>query len=233
MNVLKFGGTSVGSVKNINSVISILEHYSKEDNVICVVSAVGGITDKLLKSGELAQNKNKDYLSDFKTIKQIHLNILSELNPTVAQSVKKELETKLEALKSLLDGIYLINELSPKTSDKLVSFGELLSSYIIAETMKSRGLNAVRKNSQDLIVTNSNFTKAEVNYSLTNANIKAYFNTAEQCITILPGFISKSQSGEITTLGRGGSDFTAAIVAAALKVDRLEIWTDVSGMFTA
>ncbi|HKK12007.1 MAG TPA: bifunctional aspartate kinase/homoserine dehydrogenase I, partial [Flavobacteriaceae bacterium] len=129
--------------------------------------------------------------------------------------------------------IYLINELSPKTSDKLLSFGELLSSYIIAETMKARGLNAVRKNSQDLIVTNSSFTKAEVNYELTNANIKDYFNKAKQRITILPGFISKSQSDEITTLGRGGSDFTAAIVAAALKVNRLEIWTDVSGMYTA
>jgi len=233
MNVLKFGGTSVGSVENINRVISILENYSKEDGVICVVSAVGGITDKLLKAGELAQNKNKNYISDFETIKGIHLNILSELNPKLAQSVKTTLEEKLESLKSLLDGIYLINELSPKTSDKLLSFGELLSSYIIAETMKARGLNAVRKNSQDLIVTNSNFTKAEVNYELTNANIKDYFNKAKQRITILPGFISKSQSGEITTLGRGGSDFTAAIVAAALKVNRLEIWTDVSGMYTA
>ncbi len=233
MNVLKFGGTSVGSVKNINSVISILEKYSKEGDVICVVSAIGGITDKLLKTGALAQNKDKGYISDFKHIKQVHLNVLTELNPKVDKTVKKALEDKLNNLKSLLDGIYLINELSPKTSDKLVSFGELLSSYIIAETMKARGMNVVRKNSQDLIVTNSNFTKAEVNYSLTNANIKSYFNNANQRITILPGFISKSQSGEITTLGRGGSDFTAAIVAAALKVDRLEIWTDVSGMFTA
>jgi len=233
MNVLKFGGTSVGSAKNINRVISILDSYSQEDDVICVVSAVGGITDKLLKAGELAQQKDKSYLTDFKLIKQIHLNILSELNPKLNASVKKELEDKLNALKSLLDGIYLINELSPKTSDKLVSFGELLSSYIIAETMKSRGMDTIRKNSQELIVTNSNFTKAEVNYTLTNSNIKNYFKEAEQRITILPGFISKSESGEITTLGRGGSDFTAAIVAAALNVKRLEIWTDVSGMFTA
>ena len=150
MNVLKFGGTSVGSVKNINSVISILENYSKNDNIICVVSAVGGITDKLLKAGELAQNKNKQYIADFKAIKKIHLNLLSELNPAINPSTTKELEDQLNGLKSLLDGIYLINELSPKTSDKLVSFGELLSSYIIAETMKNSGLNAVRKNSQSL-----------------------------------------------------------------------------------
>jgi len=131
-----------------------------------------------------------------------------------------------------LDGIYLINELSPKTSDKLTSYGELLSSYIIAETMKSRGLSTELKNSQELIITNSNFTKAEVDYKLTNKNIQDYFNSAKQSITIIPGFISTSKSGEQTTLGRGGSDFTAAIVAAALHVEQLEIWTDVSGMFT-
>ncbi len=233
MNVLKFGGTSVGSTENIKKVIQILDNYSKEDSLICVVSAVGGITDKLLKAGELAQNKNESYLAEYKLIKQIHLDILSELIPNQNETSKEYLESKLHALKSLLDGIYLINELSPKTSDKLVSFGELLSSFIIAETMKSYGLNAVRKNSQELIITNSNFSKAEVNYTLTNHNIRDYFKKANQRITILPGFISTSESGEVTTLGRGGSDFTAAIVAAALQVNRLEIWTDVSGMYTA
>ena len=233
MNVLKFGGTSVGSTENIKKVIQILDNYSKEDSLICVVSAVGGITDKLLKAGELAQNKNESYLAEYKLIKQIHLDILSELIPNQNEASKEDLESKLHALKSLLDGIYLINELSPKTSDKLVSFGEQLSSFIIAETMKSYGLNAVRKNSQELIITNSNFSKAEVNYTLTNHNIRDYFKKANQRITILPGFISTSESGEVTTLGRGGSDFTAAIVAAALQVNRLEIWTDVSGMYTA
>lgn len=233
MKVLKFGGTSVGSVENINKVIAILERYAQHNQIICVVSAVGGVTDKLLKSGTLAQNKDESYLSEFKEIKSIHLNLLSNLIPNTNTEVSEHFETKLQALKSLLDGIYLINELSPKTSDKLVSFGELLLSYLIAETLKSRNLKAVQKNSQELIVTNSNFTKAEVNYPLTNANIVAYFNDNSQNITILPGFISKSTTGEFTTLGRGGSDFTAAIVAAALKVEQLEIWTDVSGMFTA
>lgn len=233
MNVLKFGGTSVGSSENIKKVIQILDDYSQTESVICIVSAVGGITDKLLKAGELAQQKNESYLSEFKIIKTIHLNLLSELISTHNESAKEYIESTLASLKSLLDGIYLINELSPKTKDKLVSFGELLSSYMIAETMKTSGLDVVRKNSQDLIMTNANFTKAEVNYNITNTNIQEYFKTAHQKITILPGFVSKSESGEITTLGRGGSDFTAAIVAAALKVNRLEIWTDVSGMFTA
>ncbi|TXE05960.1 bifunctional aspartate kinase/homoserine dehydrogenase I [Gelidibacter salicanalis] len=233
MNVLKFGGTSVGSSENIKKVIKILDDYSQTEPVICVVSAVGGITDKLLNAGELAQQKNESYLSEFKTIKAIHLTILSELISNKNDSAKEYVESTLASLKSLLDGIYLINELSPKTKDKLVSFGELLSSYIIAESLKHQGLDALRKNCQDLVVTNANFTKAEVNYGITNANIQDYFKDVSQRITILPGFVSKSESGEITTLGRGGSDFTAAIVAAALKVNRLEIWTDVSGMYTA
>lgn len=233
MRVLKFGGTSVGSVENINKVIKILEDYEKSAQVSCVVSAVGGVTDKLLKAGELAQQKNELYIDEYNIIQSTHLNILSSLIPNYSNEVITKLNDKLSSLKSLLDGIYLINELSPKTSDKLVSFGELLSSFIITETMKSRGLDAVRKNSQDVIVTNSNFTKAEVNYSLTYKNIQDYFKTAIQRITILPGFVSKSETGEITTLGRGGSDFTAALLAAALQTDSLEIWTDVSGMFTA
>ena len=232
MKVLKFGGTSVGSAKNINNVINILTNYSESDSIICVVSAVGGITDKLLNVANLALNKDDNYKIEFEAIKQKHFDIINELIPNKNETVLTNVDNKLNELNSLLDGIYLINELSPKTSDQLVSYGELLSSYIIAETMKSRGLNTERKNSQELVVTDSNFTKAEVDYTLTNKNIRDYFNKANQRITILPGFISKSKLGEITTLGRGGSDFTAAIVAAALKVDQLEIWTDVSGMFT-
>ena len=232
MKVLKFGGTSVGSAKNINNVIDILTGYSQTDTIICVVSAVGGMTDKLLLAGKLAQSKDTRFKETFSTIKDIHLNIINELNPSHANSIIAYTETRLDELKNLLDGIYLINELSPRTSDKLVSFGELLSSYIISETLKNRSLSVDRKNSQELIITNSNFTKAEVDYSLTNKNIVDYFKTATQQITMLPGFVSKSLVGEQTTLGRGGSDFTAAIVAAALKVEQLEIWTDVSGMYT-
>jgi aspartokinase/homoserine dehydrogenase 1 len=232
MNVLKFGGTSVGSAKNINKVIAVLEKYSKTDRVICVVSAVGGITDKLLNAAEKAQNKNKDYISEFETIANKHHSILKALMPSGNPETETHLNKKLQELRQLLNGIFLINELSPKTSDKLVSFGEILSSFIIAETIKNRGLNCIRKNSQELIITNSNFTKAEVQYNQTNEVIKDYFSEAKQQITILPGFISKSTYGELTTLGRGGSDYTAAIVAAALHVDSLEIWTDVSGMYT-
>jgi len=232
MKVLKFGGTSVGSSKNINSVINILENYGKTDTIVCVVSAVGGITDKLLLAGKQAQSKDRAFVDTFADIKEKHYTIIKELNPTNNKGVLNYIDDRLSALHSLLEGIYLINELSPKTSDKLVSFGEMLSSFIIAETMKNRGLSADIKNSQELVITNSNFTKAEVDFTITNQNIRDYFKSVKQNITILPGFVSKSKIGEITTLGRGGSDFTAAIIAAALHVEQLEIWTDVSGMFT-
>ncbi|WP_203258360.1 bifunctional aspartate kinase/homoserine dehydrogenase I [Hyunsoonleella ulvae] len=232
MKVLKFGGTSVGSSKNINKVINILNSYAQNSKVICVVSAVGGITDKLLLAGRQAQGKDESFKDTFKTIQDTHHSIIKELNPDNNTSILAYAEEKLNELYSLLEGIFLINEISPKTSDKLVSFGELLSSFIIAETMKNRTILASRKNSQELVITNSNFTKAEVDYKVTNANIKTYFESTKENITILPGFIANSTFGEQTTLGRGGSDFTAAIVAAALHVEQLEIWTDVSGMYT-
>ncbi len=232
MKVLKFGGTSVGSSKNINNVINILENYGKKDSIACVVSAVGGITDKLLLAGKQAQNKDRSFTETFEFIKEKHFSIIKELNPDNNDAILEYAEERHKSLKNLLEGIFLINELSPKTSDKLVSYGERLSSFIIAGTMKNRGLLADRKNSQELVITNSNYTKAEVDYAITNKNIKDYFSSAPQNITILPGFVASSKAGEQTTLGRGGSDFTAAIIAAALNVEQLEIWTDVSGMFT-
>lgn len=232
MQVLKFGGSSVGSSSNIKQVVSILDQYTQKDHVIAVVSAVGGITDKLLKSGALALDKNEAYLEVFQDIKDTHLQIVSDLIPESNDKLLHYLNAELDQLKKLLHGIYLINEFTPKTSDKISSFGELLSSAIIAEYAQYKGIKALRKNSQELIVTNSNFTHAEVNYLKTNQNIKSFFEHSYP-LTILPGFVSKSMHGEVTTLGRGGSDFTASIVAAALKVKQLEIWTDVSGMYTA
>ena len=233
MKVLKFGGTSVGSEKNIRQVISILNNYSEKDNVIAVVSAVGGITNKLLKAGELAKIQNLEYVSVYEEIHSTHIELIKALIPNNNDKIINNTISKLQSLKQLLDGIYLIHEISPSTTDKLSSYGELLSSQIIAEAMRYQKLDAQVKNSQELIVTDDTHTKAEVNYALTNKNINSFFKNTSHKITVLPGFISKSENGAITTLGRGGSDFTAAIVAAALKVSDLEIWTDVSGMFSA
>ncbi|WP_179349570.1 bifunctional aspartate kinase/homoserine dehydrogenase I [Winogradskyella pacifica] len=241
MKVLKFGGTSVGSAENINKVISILDQQSKTTNIAVVVSAVGGITDKLLEAGNLACNKDLDYKNKYDTIWSIHNAVIEGLflNPDNDKSTQKKqddlhdlITEKLSDLKSLLDGIYLINELSPKTKDKLLSFGEKLSSTIIYFTLESRAIDAALKNSQELIVTDSNFNNATVYFDITNTNIQSFFNSNSSPIVLLPGFVSNSINGEITTLGRGGSDYTAAIIAAAMDADELQIWTDVSGMYT-
>ena len=233
MNVLKFGGTSVGSAENIKKVIEIVKAASESDQVVVVVSAVGGITDKLMGASLKAIENNLNYKNDFIKLKQQHIEIIEGLLSGVRLSETKDvILEKLAELEKLLDGVFLINELSPKTTDKLLSFGELMSSLIIFEAMQDYGLNVQLKNSQNLIVTDSNFTNAAVQFEETNANIISYFEHNKKMVTILPGFISKSEDDEITTLGRGGSDYTAAILAAALNAATLEIWTDVSGMFT-
>tara|TARA_B110000037_G_scaffold90346_1_gene106916 strand:- start:9582 stop:12035 length:2454 start_codon:yes stop_codon:yes gene_type:complete len=234
MKVLKFGGTSVGSSKNISKVIKIVKEESASENIVVVVSAVGGITDKLLVAADKAINKDHSYKQDFEVLRLKHIEVIDGLlSGEVHEATTDIVLEHLSRLEKLLDGVYLINELSPKTTDKLLSFGELISSLIIYETMKSKGLNVQLKNSQNLIVTDSNFTNAAVNFEETNSNIKMYFESNQKMVTILPGFISKSEQNEITTLGRGGSDYTAAIIAAALHASVLQIWTDVSGMFTS
>ena len=232
MKVLKFGGTSVGSAKNINKVIDIVSNISKETNVTVVVSAVGGITDKLLGVASKAINKDETYKEELAEIKTIHFDIIKALISNNYKKVSEVISERFNQLERLFDGIYLINEMSPKTTDKILSFGELMSSFIIVEAMKENDLDVQLINSQDVIVTNSVFTNAAVNFKKTNTNIESIFKNNTTAITLFPGFISKSEEGEITTLGRGGSDYTAAILAAALNAKELQIWTDVSGMFT-
>jgi aspartokinase/homoserine dehydrogenase 1 len=233
MKVLKFGGTSVGSAKNIKKVIEIIKKESSNEDIAVVVSAVGGITDKLLGAADKAIHKNQTYKEDFNQLRLKHIEVIDGLLTGESHDITTEIVSEhLSKLERLLDGIYLINELSPKTTDKLLSYGELMSSLIIYEAMKLDGINVQLKNSQQLIVTDSNFTNAAVNFEETNANITTYFEGNKKMVTILPGFISKSENDEITTLGRGGSDYTAAIIASAVDAGILQIWTDVSGMYT-
>ncbi|RMA64209.1 bifunctional aspartate kinase/homoserine dehydrogenase I [Ulvibacter antarcticus] len=231
MKVLKFGGTSVGTLENIKKVMSIIEDTSKKEEVIIVVSAFGGITDQLLQAGSLAASKDSNFIRIFDTIKMRHIDVASQLN--IPETKLKELHAYLNQLEDLLKGVYYINELSPRTTDRLASFGELCSSTIISEALKVKKLKVERKNAIDLIVTLKGGLKGAVNYLITNSKIVDYFSTKTEQITIVPGFVATNETGETTTLGRGGSDFSAAIIAAALEVSQLEIWTDVSGMFTA
>lgn len=234
MKVLKFGGSSVASSENINKVINIVKDCSFKNDIALVVSALGGVTDLLLEAGNLACNNNENYIKTFKIIEEKHLQISRELIPVNNQSgVLGNVKKMLNKLENTLEGVFLINELSPKTSDKIVSYGELLSSYIISEALKNRNLDAVLKNSQELIITNENFSNATVKFDKTNEAIDVFFKENKHKIVILPGFVAKTENGEHSTLGRGGSDYTAAIIAAAVNATILEIWTDVSGMFTA
>lgn len=234
MKILKFGGTSVATASSIQKVIAIAKESASQESIVIVVSALGGATDVLLQAGFKAENKDNTYLKDLNTLEQRHIKVIQELiSDSHQQEVIEEIQTHFSQLASILEGIYLINEFSNKTKDKIASFGELLSSYIIAETMKNQGLNAVRKNAQDLIKTDATFTNANVNYKVTENNISNYFAKKKASITVIPGFVATTLNGETTTLGRGGSDFTASIFAKALEADELEIWTDVSGMYTA
>ncbi|MEX1383190.1 bifunctional aspartate kinase/homoserine dehydrogenase I [Lutibacter sp.] len=234
MKVLKFGGSSVASSENINKVISIVKDSANKNKVAVVVSALGGVTDLLLEAGNLACSGNKDYIKTFEIIEEKHVQVVRELIPINNQSnVLGEIKKMLNKLENTLEGVFLINELSNKTSDKIVSFGELFSSFIIANAMQTNNLDAVLKNSQELIVTNNNFSNAAVLFPKTNANIEDFFKQNNSKIVMLPGFVAKTENGEVSTLGRGGSDYTSAIIAAATNASVLEIWTDVSGMYTA
>ncbi len=234
MKILKFGGTSVASAASIKKVISIAKKSSEEGQVAIIVSALGGTTDILLQAGIKAEKKDSSYLAAIDTLEKRHITVIKELIVDSHQTeVISEIHSYFNQLASILEGIYLINEFSNKTKDKIASFGELMSSYIIAEAMKSQGLDALRKNAQELIITDNTYTNAKIKYDLTEANIKQFFATNKSAIVVLPGFVASTLNGETSTLGRGGSDFTASILAKILDAKELEIWTDVSGMFTA
>jgi len=232
MIVSKFGGTSVGSAKNIDKVIQIIAN--KSEKTVVVVSAMSGITNLLIQASELALKGDKNHLNILEEIRDKHAKAIEDLVPENNQvSIKEFVTEQLDKLKDTLNGVFLLNDLSQKSAAKIVSLGEILSSNIIAEAMKTKGLNVVLKDSRELIKTNSNFGQATVNYKDTYQNIQNFFLKNESDIVLVPGFIASNDTNETTTLGRGGSDFTAAIFANVVDAEILEIWTDVSGMFTA
>jgi aspartokinase/homoserine dehydrogenase 1 len=233
MKVLKFGGSSVANSQNITKVVQIVSNAAIKEKVAIVVSAFGKTTNKLIASANKAANNEVNYTNLFIEVKQHHLLVVNNLvNKNAQDEVLHKVNTLFSQLKTLLEGCFLLKEVTPKTMAAISGFGELLSSYIISEVAKNN-LDATYKDSRELISTSNVFDKAQVNFKLTNKNIQEYFNQNSHQITVLPGFIAKAENGLSTTLGRGGSDYTAAIYAAALNVDELQIWTDVSGMFTA
>ena len=234
MIVLKFGGTSVSNAQNIKKVIDIVKSKAKNDTLVVVVSALSGVTDLLILAANKASLKDISYKDLILKIELKHQTIIKELLPISEQECTlNAFNYELNLLKTLLDGCYLLGELSNRTSDTILSFGEQFSSGIIAEALIQEIPESSHADSRNFIKTNNHFGKAVVDFEITNSLINKVSQFKYEKITVIPGFIASSIDGNTTTLGRGGSDYTAAIVAAALNAAQLEIWTDVNGMFTA
>ena len=223
----------MANAKNIKKVQEIVSGLSTEKLVV-VVSALGGTTDLLLRAADLAGQQNIDYKEILNEIELRHLTAIKELVPISSQSpVLSNIKSQLNELENLLEGAYMVGEVTAKLSDKIVSHGELLSARIISEYFISSGLDAAFHDSRGFIKTDNTYGKAVIDFELTNANCQELFMEPDNNISILPGFVASATDGSSTTLGRGGSDYTAAVVAASVKARELQIWTDVSGMYTA
>ncbi|WP_298394014.1 bifunctional aspartate kinase/homoserine dehydrogenase I [Flavobacterium sp.] len=234
MLTLKFGGTSVANAQNIKLVIEIINKKAKENRLAVVVSALSGVTDMLINASKKAAAKEESYQNTIDEIKQKHFDAIADLVDNANQNqLLIKINSQINQLQTLLDGCFLLGELSPRTADAIASFGELLSSQIIASALQQSLPNSTFKDSRELIKTDSHFGKASVDFKLSNKIIADYFSSNKSQVVILPGFIASDDFQNTTTLGRGGSDYTAAIVANATKSTSLEIWTDVNGMFTA
>ncbi len=231
MKVLKFGGTSVGTVDSINQVIRIISE--NEQPVAVVYSAMGGVTNKLIEIGTLASKGDTKYLEVLQSIEERHFAAIRALVDVKSQSsIIAKIKGNFNEIEDLLKGITYIKELSVRTMDLLLSFGERLSSQIITFVLNEKGIKAKYIDAIDIIKTNSNYGFAEVDFEETNTLINAALAEKNQvyCIT---GFIASNKDNITTTLGRGGSDYTASIIGAALGSEVIEIWTDVNGMMTA
>jgi aspartokinase/homoserine dehydrogenase 1 len=234
MKVLKFGGTSCGTIDSLQAVLSIIKSkQSKGEQVAAVFSAMGGVTNQLLKAGILASVGDTTYFDLVKEIENRHFTVVRGLIDVKSQSkVFANIRTIINELEDLLKGVSLIREISDRTSDLIVSFGERLSTTLIYEILHAQGVDCQFLDARKVIRTDNNFGMAAVNFELTNAQIKTYFSKTKS-LQLITGFIGSTEKGETTTLGRGGSDYTGSIFGAALNAEEIEIWTDVDGMMTA
>ncbi len=231
MKVLKFGGTSVGSVDSILSVKNIVEKEAKHGPVVVVVSALSGITDQLINTSQTALKGSDKWRTEFQDIIDRHHRLIDSIitDTTQLEQLVYTVDSLFDQLRSILFGVYLVHDLSRKTQDAIVSYGERISSHIVTALIKG----SVRMNARDFIRTERKNGKNSLDTELTYKLVRESFSRQPR-ISIVPGFISRDrETGETTNLGRGGSDYTAAIIAAALDAEMLEIWTDVDGFMTA
>ena len=233
MKVLKFGGTSVANSESLEHVVEIIKSLT-DQKIIVVVSALSGITNLLDDTAHMACKGNKNYKIHLPKIEEGHLSIITSFISITKQSeIISFLKSNLNDLEAILESIYNLKELTSKSHSKITSYGEVLSSALINEVLKNRGINSSLKDARELIFTDEVNGKEVVNHFKSEAQTNSILSNTNSKVTLIPGFIASDKDGNLTTLGRGGSDFTAALLANYINATSLEIWTDVSGMFTA
>lgn len=230
MKVLKFGGTSVGSIQAIEQLIAIVKDH-QQDKTLIVCSAMGGVTNQLIEMAEAA-SEGLSYAAQLQNLEQRHSEVAHHFIRQPAQ-FQKQIEALLAQLEHLLSGIYALRELSARTRDHVMSFGEQLSCTLVAAILNQHHCEAVYTDSRDLLLTDNRFGNAAVNEDISFENIRQWFAGLQACTAVVTGFIARNQSGHTTTIGRGGSDLTAALFGAALVAEEIQIWTDVDGFMTA
>ncbi|MFA5816634.1 MAG: bifunctional aspartate kinase/homoserine dehydrogenase I [Bacteroidales bacterium] len=234
MRILKFGGSSVANPEQIKNVISIVKHYDSAHPDLCiVVSAQSGVTDQLVKICELISTQRESCEAIIQEVEQRHLATLKALLPVAQQpAAMAEVMAMCNELSDITKGASLVGEVTPRTHDLILSFGERLSAFVISQALKSEIGHAQFVDARQLIRTDGAFGRAKVNFEVSNKLIQEYFEANKE-LNVVTGFIASSLQGQTTTLGRSGSDYTAAILGAALQADAIEIWTDVDGVMTA
>ena len=232
MKVLKFGGTSVANAESLSNVLKIVQ--KQKDSTAVIVSALGGITDLLMEMLSSAQSGKQEYRKGFLEIETRHMNIIKTFVPIGNQSaIISFLKKNLNDLEAQLDAIHLLEEATPKNFATISSYGEILSSRIIQEVFLYNDIDSVYQDSRNLIKTVFHDGRQVLDQESSENAITSFFNENKSTYVLLPGYIASNENGETTTLGRGGSDYSAAIIASAINAEVLEIWTDVSGMYTA
>ena len=233
MKVLKFGGTSVADSKSISHVIEIIKKSNATKQVV-VVSALGGITNILIDMAEKASRGDSTFKNSLPILEERHLNPIQHFIPVTHQSeIISFLKTQLNNLEELLESLFTLQELTPKSLAKVSSYGEILSSKIIFQILKYANQDVVFKDARELLYTHEVNDREVINQTKSEQACKDFFNKETAEVILLPGFIATDENEEITNLGRGGSDYTAALIANYIDASILEIWTDVSGMYTA
>ncbi|MCE2707153.1 MAG: bifunctional aspartate kinase/homoserine dehydrogenase I [Bacteroidota bacterium] len=233
MKIIKFGGSSVETPENISQVFRIIQEKLVQGDLAVVFSAFGGVTEELLALAKKAQLGDLSYQNNLKELEKRHFSLVDQLLPFEKRAeLHAFILERFNELQDLYHGIFLIKEQSLRTLDYVASFGERLSTYILSEGLKAVGLQARYVDARELIRTDDRFGHARVEEKVSYAQIKSFFSS-HKGLNVVTGFIASTAKGETTTLGRSGSDYTAALLAGALEADALEIWTDVSGVLTA